>query len=115
MLGLAGVIARDTRVAGFTVSVVDPDMLPDAAVIVVDPAATEAASPEALIVTAPVLDEFQAACVVRSCVVLSENVPVTVNCRFVPLAIAGLAGVIARDTSVAADTVSVVVPEMLPK
>ncbi len=40
MLGLVGVIAMDTSVAGVTVRVVDPDMLPDVAVIVVDPVAT---------------------------------------------------------------------------
>jgi hypothetical protein len=90
-------------------------MLPDAAEIVVDPAAIEAANPEALIVAAPALDEFQVTCVVRSCVVLSENVPMAVNCRLVPLAIPGLAGVIARDASIALVTVSVVESEMFPK
>jgi hypothetical protein len=55
-------------------------MLPDAAEIVVDPAAAEAANPEALIVAALVLDEFQVTAVVRFCEVLSEYVPVAVSC-----------------------------------
>ena len=76
MLGLAGVIAMDTSVAAVTVSVVDPDMLPDVAVIVVEPAATDVARPlepaALLMVATPVVNEFQVTDVVRSCVVLSE-------------------------------------------
>jgi hypothetical protein len=105
-------------VAGFTVSVVDPEMLPDAAVIVVEPAATDVARPfepaALLTVATPVLDELQVTAAVRFCVVLSENVPVAVNCCFVPLPMLGLVGVTARETRVAGFTVSVVDPEMLP-
>ncbi len=76
MLGLVGVIAIDTSVAGVTVRVVDPDMLPDVAVIVVDPVATEEANPlepaALLIVATARADELQVTAVVRSCVVLSE-------------------------------------------
>jgi hypothetical protein len=118
MLGLAGVTARDTSVAGVTVRVVEPAMLPNAAVIVVEPGATDAAKPldpaALLIVAAAVLEELQAAAAVRFCVVLSEYVPVAVNCRVVPLAMPGLVGVTARDTSVAGVTVRVVEAVMLP-
>ncbi len=76
MLGLAGVTARETSVAAVTVSVVDPDMLPDAAVIVVKPAATGVATPlepaELLIVATPVLEELQVTDGVRFWVELSE-------------------------------------------
>ena len=76
MLGLAGVTAMDTSVAVVTVSVVDPDIPPDVAVTVVEPAAAEVANPlepaALLIVAAPVFDELQVAAVVRSCVVPSE-------------------------------------------
>ena len=76
MLGLVGVIAMETNVAGVTVSVVDPEMLPTVAVIVVVPAATAVASPldpaALLIVATPVLEELQVAEAVRFCVVLSE-------------------------------------------
>jgi hypothetical protein len=69
-------IEMDTSVACVTVKVVDPDMLPDFAVIIVDPVATGVADPlepaALLIVATPVLDELQVTAVVRSCVVLSE-------------------------------------------
>jgi hypothetical protein len=76
MLGLAGVIARDTRVAGFTVRVVVVDMFPDVAVIVVEPAVIDVArpfEPAALLMAATaVLDELQVTDAVRFWVVLSE-------------------------------------------
>lgn len=52
--------------------------------------------------------EPQVAAVVRSWVLLSENVPRTVNCCVVVFAIEGLTGVTAIETSVAEVTVSVV-------
>ena len=75
MLGLTGETAMDTSVAAVTVRVVDPAILPDAAVIVVVPVANEVASPllpAALLMAATVvLEELQAAVVVRFCVVPS--------------------------------------------
>jgi len=119
MLGLVGVIAIDTNVACVTVSVVEPEMLPEVAVIVVDPVAPDVASPcepaVLLIVAAPVLEELQMTEAVRSCVVVSEKVPVAVNCWVVPLAMPGLVGVRAMDASVAAEMVIVVSPEMFPE
>ncbi len=106
--------AIDTSVAGVTVSVVEPDMLPDDALIVVVPAANVAAKPELFIVATPVFDELQVTAVVMFCVVLSENVPVAANCLVVPLAMLGLDGVTAMDTRVAGVTVSVSDPDMLP-
>ncbi len=80
LVELKGVIEIDESPAGFTVSEVDPVMLPYAAVIVVDPAATGVARPlvpaSLLTVVTPVLDELQVAEAVRSCAVSSENVPV---------------------------------------
>ncbi len=84
MLGLVGFTAMDTSVAEVTVSVIDPAILPDVAVIVVEPAATEVANPlepDALLMAATAeVDELQVTVIVRSCVVLSENVPVATNC-----------------------------------
>src|SRR5205823_2497571 len=54
--------------------------------------------------------EAQVTELVRSCVDLSVNVPVAVNCCFVPLAMLGLAGVTAIDCSAAAVTVRTVEP-----
>jgi hypothetical protein len=70
------VTERDTSVAGFTVIFAVADTIPDAAVIVVDPAAADVARPlepaALLIVAALVLDELQVTALVRFCVVLSE-------------------------------------------
>lgn len=69
MLGLIGEMAKDTSVAGVTVSVVAPDTMPDIAVIVVEPVATEVPSPiesaALLMVAIFVLDELQVTTVVR--------------------------------------------------
>jgi hypothetical protein len=74
--GLIGVTAIDVSVAAVTVRVVDPDILPDVALIVVEPVATGVANPwdpaALLMVATPVLDELQVTAVVRFCVVLSE-------------------------------------------
>lgn len=119
MAELEGETAIETKLAGFTVRVVDAEMLPDAAVIFVDPAATDVASPSEpaalLIVATAVFEEVQLTEAVRSCVVLSEKVPVAVNCCFVPLAIDGLAGVMASETRFAGLTVRVVEPDTFPE
>jgi hypothetical protein len=115
---LTGVIAIDVSVAAVTVRVVDPDTLPEVAVTVVEPVATEVASPlepaALLIVAAPVLDELQVTAVVRFCVVLSEYFPVAANCCLVPLAMLGLAGMIVMETRVAGVAVSTADPDTLP-
>ncbi len=73
---VSGVTEIDESVAVVTVSVVEPVILPDVALIVVDPAATEVASPlepaALLIVATPVLEELQVADAVRFCVVPLE-------------------------------------------
>jgi hypothetical protein len=93
-------------------------MLPEVAVIVVEPAAMEPARPwepaALLIVAAPVFEELQMTEAVRSCIVSSEKVPVAVNCCVVPLAMPGLVGVRAIDTNVASEMVTVVSPEASP-
>ena len=76
MPGFVGETARETSVAGVIVSVVDPDMLPLVAVIVVVPVVTEVASPcepAALLIAATLpADVLQATELVRFCIVLSE-------------------------------------------
>ena len=85
-----------------------------AALMVVDPTATPVASPfePAALETVAVVgaDEVQVAWLVMSWWVLSENVPVAVNCCVVPLAIEGLGGVTAMDWRVAEVTVTLVEP-----
>jgi hypothetical protein len=66
----------ETSVAGVTVSVVEPEMLPEEAVIVVEPAATDEARPfnpaTLLMAATPVAEETQVTAAVRSCVEPSE-------------------------------------------
>jgi hypothetical protein len=62
----------ETSVAALTVSVVDPETLPEVAVMVVVPAFNADARPPALIVPVAVLVEAQVTLLVRFCVLLSE-------------------------------------------
>src|SRR6202163_3847378 len=113
--GFAGVTAIDTSVAAVTVSVVLPVMLLEAAWIVVEPVVTAVAKPAAFIVATVTAEELHVAVLLRFCVVPSLNVPVAANCCVPPFETEGFAGVTAMDTSVAAVTVSVVLPLMLPE
>jgi hypothetical protein len=76
MHGLVGVTEIDTSVAGVTLKVVNPDMLPDTAVMAVVPTIMEVANPfefdASLTVATDSVDELQVTAVVRSCVVLFE-------------------------------------------
>src|SRR3989338_1162096 len=85
----------------------------------VEPVAMVVVKPASLIVATDVADELQFTNVVKFFVLLSEYVPVAVNCCEVPLAMLGLEGVTAMDTRVADVTVTdvtvmVVVPEIVP-
>jgi hypothetical protein len=66
MLGLAGVIYIEERVAEFTVRVVPPEKIPEVAVMAVVPGATAVARPVLLRVATDVFDELQMTCVVIS-------------------------------------------------
>ncbi len=110
-----GVTAMEVRVAAVTVKVVLPAILPKAAVIVAFPAAAPAARPLLSTVAADVLDELQVTCAVISWVVPPEYVPNAVNCWVFPAGTLGLAGETAMEVRVAAVTVKVVLPAMLPK
>ena len=91
MLGLGGSTAMDCSVAAFTVNVVEPEMLPSVAVIVLLPTASGVAKPlefaALLIVAVTVLEELQVTVEVISFFVLSEYIPVAVNCFVAPSAI----------------------------
>jgi hypothetical protein len=115
--GFAGVTAIDTSVGAVTVSIVEPLIAPEAALIVLIPVPTAFANPPAAIVATLVVCELHVAVLVRFCVELSEKVPVAVNCCVLPFAIDGFAGVTAIDTSVGAVavTVSSVVPSTAPE
>lgn len=105
----------ETSVAAVTVSVVELDTAPDAAVISDEPGATPVATPAALIVANAGVAELHVTAAVKFCVEPSVNVPVAVNACVSPAAIDGFAGVTATDTSVGAVTVSTVEPDTFPK
>jgi hypothetical protein len=113
--GLAGVTLIETKAAAVTVSVVLPEMLPETALIVVEPALTVLAKPAVLTVATVEAEELQVTDDVRFCWLLSVYVPVAVNCSGVPTSTDGFAGVRLIETKAAAVTESVVLPEMLPE
>src|SRR5713226_8643154 len=88
-------------------------MLPLVAEIVDVPVPTLLPRPVLLIVATLGVAEAHTA-LLSTCVELSLNVPVAVNCCAAPLATDGFAGVTAIDTSTAGVTVSSVEPVMLP-
>ena len=112
---LAGVTLIELSVACVTVSVVDPERLPTAALIVVVPAASVVASwvVASIDATFPALD-FQVALLETSEIVPSEKVPVAVKATLTPIAAAGFVGLIAMDTNWALVTVKVAVPLIAP-
>ena len=87
--------------------VVDPEILPEVAEIVVEPAATVVAIPLELMVATLLFDEFHITDEVIFCVVVSENVPTAANCWVVPRTMLGFTGVTEIDDRSAGVTVSV--------
>ena len=83
---------------GRTVSTVVPLTPLSVAVISDEPAVLPVASPPLVIVATDRLPEVQLTWLVRSAVLVSEYVPVALNCCVAPTPIDGLAGVIASDT-----------------
>lgn len=118
MDGFRGARARETSAAGVTVSVAEPVIEPEAAVMVVLPVPTLVARPmvgeESLMVATVATEELQCTEAVRSCVLPSLKVPVAVNCCVVPSAMEAVAGVTASETKAAA-TVRVVDPLTSPE
>ena len=109
-------MAMEVKVAAETVREVLPEIPDSDAEIVVEPAFTALTSPlepDRLEMTA--IDgelELQVTAVVKSAIEESENVPVASYCCWVPLAIVVAEGVTAILCSVAAVTVSEVLPDI---
>jgi hypothetical protein len=106
---VAPAIVTDCNTAAVTVNVT-PGLVnpPDAAVMLVVPAATPVARPlDPLIVAAAVFDDVHTTPVVNGAVVPLLYVPVAVYCCVTPAAMLAVVGVTAIDCSVAAVTVSV--------
>ena len=107
--GLSGDIVIDTNVGGSSEAAVTSRLVvysspPEFAVIVVEPTEIPIAKPFSSIV-AIVVRELDQATSVNTWLVLSEYVPVTVNCCVEPSVIEGLTGDIVIDTNVGGDVV----------
>ena len=108
-------IAIDTNVAAVTINTVEPVTVPELAFTVDVPMPALVARPLASMLAVEVVFDDHATVPVRSCMLPSVNVPVAVNCCFVPSAIDGTGGVTAMDASAAAVTLNVVVPVTGPE
>ena len=116
MIGLAGVTAKEERVAEVTVRAVLAEIPPEAAVMVAVPAATAVAMPLLLIVATDVFEELQVTWAMGILwLVPSEYVAMALNCWATPTGMLGLAGVIAIEDRVAEVTVRVKLPETAPE
>ena len=103
-----GATAIELSVAFDTVRVVESDTEPTFAVMVVDPGVNPETRPEgATVATAVADDVHEVTWLVRFRVLPSLNVPVTVNCCVVCLAMVAASGLTAMDRRLARVTVSV--------
>jgi hypothetical protein len=83
--------------------------------MVVVPVATLLTKPLALMIATPGLDDFHSTNWVMSCVLLSLNVPVAVNCLVASMGMVELVGAIVSETRVAMVTVTEAVPLIVPE
>jgi len=113
--GLAGVTASETKVGCPTLSVAEPVIEPDVAVIVAPPVLTPSANPPAETVATVVDDELHVTKLVRSRFVLLLYVPVAVNCCELPTAIDEVPGETVMAVSTAAVTVNEAEPLIFPE
>jgi hypothetical protein len=111
---LAGVTAIETSTASPTLSVAEPLIEPDVAVMIALPTPCPLANPP-LAMLATVEDEFQVTELVRSCALPSLYVPVAANCWLVPLAIEALPGLTDNDTRTGAVTATLAEPVTEPE
>jgi len=101
--------------AEFTVSPDVPETpFRDAVMVTGPPVDTPVASPVALIVAMPALEELHVTWVERSSVLLSVNVPMAESCTVFPARTVAGFGVTAIDTTVAGSTVSVTAGLVIP-
>jgi len=113
--GLAGTMAIDLRSAALTVAVAAPLSAPEVAVMLTVPRSLPVTSPLTVIEATLMDDELQTTVPVISCVLLSENVPVAVNCCKVPSGMSALTGVTLMEVRVALVTVRIALWETAPE
>src|ERR1700723_1266442 len=119
MTGLAGSTAIETRSAALTVAEAVPLIAPEVAVTVNVPTSFAVARPPVVIEATLVGDVLHTTVADISCVELSENVPVAVNCCTVPSGMEFVpvksVGVTLMEVKVALLTVRVALEETVPK
>jgi hypothetical protein len=119
MIGLAGRTAIEARFVALTAAGTLPLIAPEVAVTVKVPMSFAVARPLVVIEATLVGDVLHATVPVMSCMELSENVPVAVNCCTVPSVMELLpvksVGVTLREVKVALLTVKVALEEAVPK
>jgi len=111
ILAVAGNIVMEVSVAEVTVSVDEPEMPPNHAVMVVVPTETGVANPALLIAATSAFEEIQVACCVRSSKEPSEYMPVAENCSVSLSGTLESGDVTWIDSSVAEVTVRSVLPD----
>lgn len=97
--GFCGLTIAVSKAGPVMVSVPETVTLPEVAVIVVVPWATEVTSPAGLTVATDADKEFQATALVRSCVLPSAYVPVAFSDCVRPKGMDGLCGLMAMETN----------------
>jgi hypothetical protein len=123
MLELDALSVIDDKVAGVTVKVAVPERLLQTLatlqvavmVAVPVPAPTVVTSPPLLTAAKEVFEDAQVRSPLKFWVVLSEKVPVAVNCWLVPAATLGIGGVRAIETKTAGVTVTVKLEDTAPQ
>ncbi len=114
MLGLAGLRNMEIRFAGVTLTIVIPEMFPEAAVMVAIPKPIPKTKPVLSTVATELLDELHVTWFEISDLVPSPNIPVAVSCPVKPRGMSGLVGETEMEERVAEVTVSVVLPTVFP-
>ena len=118
MIGLAGRTAIDVRLLALTVAETLPLIAPEVAVTVKVPRSVAVASPLVVIEATLAGEVLQTTVPVMFCVLLSENVPVAVNCCTVPSGMelfpVKSVGVTLMEVSVALVTVKVALADTVP-
>lgn len=107
ILAFLGLTVIRARTANCTLAVVLPLTEPEVAEIVREPRERAVANPPFPIDATLLFEEAHVTELVISCVLLSENVPIAVNCWRVPRSTTGFAGVMLIETKIALVTVRV--------
>ena len=111
-VAVAGVTAIELNVAAVTVKVAEPDLPPNAAVIVAVPIDSPVATPGDTTVPTAMASELHVTVLLMSRLVPSEYVPVATKVCVKPIGTVAVAGVTAIELNVAAVTVKVAEPDL---